>query len=126
MGMVDVRDCAMGHLLALEKGGTGERYCLTNHWHWFKDTGELLKAEFGGRGYPKVVTKEFKKCMMSFAAIFMKEAKLVKPWLGVEYDISGKKAEEQLGLVYRDERESLVDMVHSMIEMEILPNQLTD
>lgn len=35
MNLIDVRDCAMGHILALEKGRTGESYLLggDNHTH---------------------------------------------------------------------------------------------
>ena len=34
---VDVRDCARGHILALQKGETGERYLLTGDMAWMLD-----------------------------------------------------------------------------------------
>lgn len=52
LNCVDVRDVAQGHILALHKGKTGERYILGNANLTFKEILELI-SEITGRPTPK-------------------------------------------------------------------------
>jgi len=50
MNVVDVEDVALGHVLALEKGVSGQRYILGNQNMTLKEVLEILEAITGKRG----------------------------------------------------------------------------
>ncbi len=52
LNLIDVRDCALGHILAMEKGKPGERYILGNQNLSFKEI-LLLLEEITGLKAPK-------------------------------------------------------------------------
>jgi nucleoside-diphosphate-sugar epimerase len=58
LNFIDVRDVAKGHLLALEKGKTGDRYILGNHNLSLKQLLEIL-SEITGLKAPQVSVPAF-------------------------------------------------------------------
>ena len=118
-----MRDCARGHILALEKGQTGERYLLSSETDWMVEMGKILHDEYGSKGYKKIVRKEMGNCMFKCISCCVKEAKLVRPWVNFEFSLNNAKAKE-LGVEFRPLKDSLIDMIPSMIEANTLPNKL--
>ena len=70
---VDVRDVARGHLLAMEKGGIGESYCLTNSAANLR-TRDLLEMIARIAGVEGVATREVPASMM------LRVARLMELW----------------------------------------------
>ena len=62
MGVVDVRDVAKAHLLALENpNSNGNRYLISSKTMWLLDIAQVLQNEFKPHGY-KVTTRTIGKC----------------------------------------------------------------
>ena len=52
LGLVDVRECATAHLLALKKKeATNSRFALVNRSMWMTELATVLKTEFDPQGY---------------------------------------------------------------------------
>lgn len=79
--VVDVRDVALAHCLALEKPGlSGERILLNKESWWFADMVNVFKDEFSQYGY-KIKTKSIGYCSLRIAAFFMSQVKIILPLL---------------------------------------------
>ena len=114
--VVDVRDCARGHILALEKGQTGERYILSGDCVRMVDVSRTLYDEYGHRGYPKIPRKVMPVCMLNCLACCVKEIRHLKPMMNYEYRMDNTKAQKELGVDFRPYKETVVEMIPSMIE----------
>lgn len=113
---VDVRDCAMGHVLALEKGRRGESYILGGENYTHEDIVRRVLRILGMQRRIIVLPPESLKPLahaMTFAARFTKKAPFTTP---VEIEITKKgliadasKARHELGLTVRPIEETLRD-----------------
>ncbi len=116
INIIDVRDCAMGHVLALERGRSGESYILGADNHTYSElVGRVLRLS--GRSGKAI---EFPPMIMYPLAHLMKK---VADWTGkaplmtpADLDqaerglvCTARKAREELGLVTRPLDESLRD-----------------
>ncbi|KIA75870.1 NAD dependent dehydratase [Aspergillus ustus] len=106
-GVVDVRDCAALHVLAMthaaasaerficiggrEEGGGGGGGML-----WMEEMARILRTKLGEKG-KKVPALVLPDVLVRGVAMFMPVAKLLLADLGVRRVISGKKAREMLG-----------------------------
>ncbi len=107
ISMVDIDDCARGHLLAAERGDTGERYLLSGAVVSMREAMRLLSAEMGVRLNPwyvrQGVVRAAAAAFESFARLtgghppFCREAARVMLH-GHRYD--GSRAQRELGLSY--------------------------
>lgn len=118
INIIDVRDCAMGHILALEKGRTGESYILGGENFTYLDMlRRVLRLcgikrrliELPGAGFKPIAY------LMLFATRFTKQAPLLTP---TEVDLTNaglvcdsSKAREELGLTVRPLEQTLRDAV---------------
>lgn len=116
---VHVDDIVKGHLLAMEKGRSGERYILSGENVTFTEFFNLL-AEVTGKKvklYPLPLS-----AMMATARLMMLRTKLtgkpplvtplwVKKYL-YNWSLSCEKAQKELGYTYRPLREGLEDTVN--------------
>jgi nucleoside-diphosphate-sugar epimerase len=118
--MVDVRDVAEAHILAMIKpGAAGNRYICAGEHLWMRDMAKILDAEFRPRGY-KVPTGHLPYAILWLAARFDKTLRGTLPFIGRKEEVSNAKAKSELGWKQRSYRESLVDMGNSAIEVGLV------
>jgi len=114
---VDVRDCAKGHLLALEHGRTGESYILGGDNYTIGEMIELLEDITGQKRLtvrlspwmliPAAHVSLFLANHLTHKAPLLTPADLKTLQMGLWADTS--KAEQELGLEKRPIRESVTD-----------------
>ncbi len=105
-GMVDVEDCAMGHVLALERGRTGECYHLVDRNLRFADLLPRAASVSGLRGSQIVFPDFMLKLNAAFMSVFerivpvpdvMSSDSLRGMMKHVTLTVETKKAREELG-----------------------------
>ena len=100
--MVDVRDCAQAHLLALKvPEAANKRFLCTNDSIWFKDLAKPVSDRFCPEGWPVTTA--------------LGEAPANDDGHIKVMDNTATK--EVLGLQYRPYAETMVDMAAKMIEI---------
>ncbi len=110
IALVDVRDVAVAHRLALEKpDAIGKRFLLPPYSLWFKDLAAVVKKH-----YPeyKAPTKELPPWLVRLMANIKPELKGILNELGHEMQVDNSPAREILGLDYH----SLDDMIVASVE----------
>jgi dihydroflavonol-4-reductase len=97
-GVVDVRDCAELHVLAMTHASApGERFiCIGEGSLWMEDIAKFLKKNLGDKA-KKVPTMVLPDMLVRGVGMFMPVARLLAADLGVHRMISGQKAREVLG-----------------------------
>jgi dihydroflavonol-4-reductase len=118
--VVDVRDIAAAHRLAMETPeAAGQRYiCAGEHW-WMGEIAALLAAEFGPRGY-RVPTRPLPYPLMWAMARFDRTLRLALAYVGVPALVSSDKAARELGWLPRPAKESIVDTAGSLIRLGVI------
>jgi nucleoside-diphosphate-sugar epimerase len=118
--VVDVRDVATAHRLAMEApGAAGHRYICAGPALWMGEIAAILAAEFGPRGY-RVPTRALPYPLMWLAARFDKTLRLALGFYGVPVLVSAGKAREDLGWVPRPASEPIVAAGESLIRYGIV------
>jgi nucleoside-diphosphate-sugar epimerase len=113
--VVDVRDVARAHRLALETpAAAGNRYIVAGEHLWMGEIAEVLAAEFGPRGY-RVPTARMPHWLMWTVARFDRTIRLALGYVGVPALVSAGKAAQHLGWTARPAKESVLDMAESLI-----------
>ena len=114
---IDVRDVAIGHVLAAERGRTGESYLLSGERMTVRELMRIL-AGLAGRTPPRLVFIPLRIAagIAAFAPIFEKVTRrraLLTPYavhtLAVDFEIRDRKAREELGHAPRPVEQSLRD-----------------
>ena len=121
---VDVRDCALGHVLAFEKGRQGESYILGGHNHTMKEV--VRKVEkVTGLNRPNLTLSPQLLMPSARLALFVADHITHKPPLLTPADLKTlrmglwadtRKAEDELDLPKRDLEESIRDALLWFIE----------
>lgn len=108
-GLVDVRDCANMHVLAMtHPDAKGERFlCVGEGCASLLDIAKILKKNFGSKAN-KVPTIVLPNLLIRGVAIFLPVARLILPDLGVEKAYSNAKAKEILGWTWQYSNEQAV------------------
>lgn len=120
--LVDVRDVARAHRLAMETpGAAGNRYIAAGDHVWMRDAALILAEEFGPLGY-KVPTGKLPYWLMWVVGRFDKTVRMALGYVGHREEVSHDKAGKDLGWSPRPPRETFVDMGHSMIEHGVVPD----
>ena len=114
MPLVDVRDVAEAHLKALE-AKTFERYALNTQTLKMSEMGKAINAEFRQYGY-KVGHKDMCKSTAWMAKFFVKDMRSFYADWNVKCHVKNDKAVKELGIDFKDPKESLIEMCHSMID----------
>lgn len=116
LGIIDVRDCALGHVLALERGRTGESYILSGGNYYYSEMLERVLALCGTprkvRALPTAALYPLAWAMKTAANLtgrppLMTPAELNQARRGMV--CSAAKARAELGLETRPLDESLRD-----------------
>lgn len=118
--IVDVRDLAVGHRLAMEvPSAAGNRYILAGEEMWMRDVALILAAEFNDRGF-RVPTGTLPNWVLWLAARFDRSLRLVLYFLDRRERVSAAKAQRELGWTVRPARDSIIDTATSLIEKGIV------
>lgn len=120
--IVDVRDVATAHRLALETpAAAGNRYIVAGGHMWMREVAAVLAEEFNPKGY-RVPTGVLPTWMLHVLARFDASLRPVLSFVGRREDVSADKARRELGWTLRPARESILDTAHSLIELGLAPN----
>ncbi len=118
--LVDVRDVASAHLLAMtNSNAAGQRFCCVNGFAWFEDVAKILDAKFAAQGF-RVPTKRMPNFLVRIIALFDPTVKLILSRLGRRSEISNKRILEVLNWKPHSIEEMSIDMADSLIEFGIV------
>ncbi|MGW5381108.1 NAD-dependent epimerase/dehydratase family protein [Nocardia sp. NPDC003963] len=118
--VVDVRDLAVAHRLALETAqAAGRRYICAGEHVWMRDMARLLAAEYGPRGF-RIATRGLPDRLVRLAAVFDRGLRLTVPTLGKVERMSAARARDELGWTMRPVDETVRDTAESLIRQRIV------
>lgn len=104
---VDVRDVAAAHIAALQRPeSAGQRFACSGGYLEFSDFSAILKAQYPDR---KIPTRVAPNLLMRFLALFDPAIRGIIPALGQRAEVSGAKAQAQLGIEFRAVSASLLE-----------------
>ncbi|OLF09637.1 NAD-dependent epimerase/dehydratase family protein [Actinophytocola xanthii] len=113
--MVDVRDVAAAHRLAIETpNAAGNRYILAGDNVWLPEVAAILAEEFNPRGH-RVPTRRLPFWLMWTLARFDRTLRVGLEYADRPVHLSHDKAERELGWRMRPLRTSLVDTAESLL-----------
>ena len=114
--IVDVRDVAIAHRLAMElPEAAGQRYLLMSGHLWMKDMSALLKAHFGHQGF-RPPTMALPYPLLWLMARFDAGVRAVLPDIGKHKVLDASKAHTELGWHPRPVTESVLDTGQSLVD----------
>ena len=115
--IVDVRDVAVLHRLALETPeAAGNRFMCANGFRWFVDIAKTVKAEHPSL---KIPTAEMPNLVAKIAGVFLKEIKQFLPDLGRVKAIDNSPA-LAIGWRPRDADTAIRDGAQSLVDLKIV------
>ena len=115
--IVDVRDVAVLHRLALETPeAAGKRYMCANGFRWFVDIAKTVKAEHPSL---KIPTAEMPNLVAKIAGVFLKEIKQFLPDLGRVKAIDNSPA-LAIGWQPRNADTAIRDGAQSLVDLKIV------
>jgi len=119
--IVDVRDVAAAHILAMtHPDAAGERFLLSNGPAIaMKDIGAIIKAELG-EAARRVPTRSMPSVVVRIVARFRKELRPFVRDLGYAKQTSNEKARRMLGWNPKTPRVAIVDAAKSMLRSGLL------
>jgi nucleoside-diphosphate-sugar epimerase len=120
--LVDVRDVATAHRLALETpAAAGNRYILAGEHMWMRDIAAVLAEEFNPLGY-RVPTGSLPTLLLRMMARFDSSIRPALDFVGRRELVSADKARRGLGWTMRPVRDTILDTARSLIELGLAPN----
>jgi len=125
MPIVDVRDAARAHIIAIETDAAdGQRYlCCNGDALWLTDISKILKEEFGKYGY-KVASRELWHFMFKIASLWDDQATTVLPMWNKFAIFSNDKITKELGMTFINSKEAVLKMAYSLIENGVVPDKI--
>ena len=119
LSMVDVRDVAEAHALALEKPEASGRYILHNEGRWMQEIARMIAPHFPAY---KVPTGRLPDLAMYATALF--DRRITFSWvrrnIGRAYNVDNRKSRDDLGLTYRPLEETVIDTCRSFIQLGLV------
>jgi dihydroflavonol-4-reductase len=111
---VDVQDVAASHIAALEHPeSAGERFACCGGYLEFSEFSAILKAQYPDR---KIATRVAPNLLMRILALFDPAIRGIVPALGQCSEVSGAKAQMQLGIQFRDVSDSLLETAAFLVK----------
>ncbi|MEW1723230.1 aldehyde reductase [Streptomyces sp. NPDC093109] len=121
--VVDVRDVATAHLLAMETPqAAGNRYICATPALWMGEIATVLKARFGARGY-RIPTRTLPYWLMWLGARRDPVVRVGLSYYGVRTLVTAEKAERELGWTPRPAEEAIVAAADTLIHHGIVPDK---
>jgi len=119
-GVVDVRDVAKMHRLALETAEpSGGRYLGVSEAAWFLDMMRPIKVRMG-RQAKKVPSFELPNFMIHLVALVDPAARSILPDLGVALHIDNHRTRKALGMDFIGVEESAPAMAQSLVDLGLV------
>ena len=120
-GLVDVRDVADLHLLAMTNpAANGERFlALAGDFMWMVDIAKLLKNRLG-QAARRVPTRELPNWAVRLAAFRDSAIRLILPELGKFKNATNEKAKRMLGWTPRSNEEVVIATAESLMRLGLL------
>ncbi len=116
--VVDVRDVAEAHCLALEKPeAAGERYLLSGGFMWFREVLALLDDAYPERRLPR---GELPDWAVRLASVFLPMVRQILPELGQVRNVSSAKAQSDLGWRPRSPGEAALASAESLVRLGVV------
>ena len=121
-GVVDVRDVASLHLLAMtHPAAKGERFlCVTGDFLSTLDMAKVLRRRLDAAQTTKVPTKEIPDWLVRLFALFTPRMKLILPELGKVKNGTNEKARRVLGWAPRSAEDAMVATAESLTRLGLL------
>jgi len=121
--VVDVRDVAIMHRLAMEAAdAAGMRFICAGDHYWVQDIARVLAEEFARYGY-RVPTRSLPYWLLWLVGRFDPAVRMTLGYIGRRELVSHERAHNLLGWSPRPLRETLIDMGHSLIEHGVVPKR---
>lgn len=118
--VVDVRDVAEAHLLAMtSEKAAGERFIAANEFMWMEDIARVLRAELGDRA-AKVPQRRLPNFAVRLGSLFDPALRIVTPNLGRKHVASSAKLQRVLGWQPRPVKTTVVDCAESLIANQLV------
>jgi len=119
--IVDVRDVAQAHIVAMEKPEcNGKRHLLVSESNvLFRTLCQMINKEFGPQGY-KAGTMKIPKFVAWFMSKFSGEMSLIYPGIGKRLTYVNDRMVNVLGIQPRDTEQSVVETGYSLIEFGLV------
>lgn len=118
--VVDVRDVAVAHRLAMEiPEAAGNRYICAGEHMWLGEIAAVLAAEFAPRGY-RIPSRPLPYWLMWTVARFDRTVRLGLRLYGLPASVSADRAKRELGWTTRPARESIVDTAESLLRLGVV------
>ncbi len=112
--LVDARDVAAAHRLAMEHpGAAGQRYLVAGEHLWMGELAGLLATRYNPSGY-RIPTRRLPYAAMWLIARFDPTIRLALDYVGVRHEMSTAKARTELGWTARPATETVIDSADSL------------
>lgn len=121
-GIIDVRDVARAHVLALDAPAEtvrGERFPVQDRFVWMTEIAQVLRMRTPELAR-KVPTRKLPDFVVTLLAPLLAEMKQVKAELGRTRDVSGEHTRRVLGMDYIPADESIAATARSLVEQGIV------
>jgi nucleoside-diphosphate-sugar epimerase len=114
--LVDVRDVAHAHILAMTTpAAAGKRFCCVSEFVWIHDLARLLDEYVRPKGY-KIPQRKLPDFVVKLVAVFDKTTRLIVDYLGERREVSNELIKGVLSWQPRDFRETVTATADSLIE----------
>lgn len=114
--VVDVRDLAHAHVLAMTNpGAAGERFIAAGEFLWMEEMAARLREALGERGN-RVPSRRLPSWVVPLLVPFMPVLKTLAPLVGRKFMLTTAKARRVLGWTSRPAAVTLADCAESLLE----------
>lgn len=123
VGIVDVRDVAALHVLALEAPDDlvrNERFAASGPFVWLADIARILREHLPPLQARKVPTRRMPDFLVPVLALFMPEMRQLKSEMGRVREIDAGHAMKTLGWTMIDSEKTILDTARSLIDQRIV------
>ena len=121
--LVDVRDVAGAHRLAMESPiAPGNRYVLAGDFLWMREIAAVLAEEFNPRGY-RVPTGGMPTWLLRLVALFDPSVRQALDFVGRRELVTADKARAELAWSMRPIRDTILDTANSLIDKGLAPSK---
>ena len=119
LSLVDVRDVALAHALALENPDASGRYILHNEGRWMQEAAKIIAPHFPEYRVP---TGRLPNLVLYLSSLVDKRITFswVRRNIDRAYRVDNSKSREELGITYRPLEETLLDTCRSFIELGLV------
>ena len=116
IGIVDVRDVAKAHILAMKNTESdGERFIVSEKEMWMSDIANVLNAN----GY-KAPTKNMPNVLLKTMALFKSDLKTISKMAGKQRDCNSTKAKDVLGWKPISAEESILAAAKQITDYDLI------